>query len=76
MNLRVADFKIPEELDAYKEAVRKFAREVLDPLAQRIDIENDANPDEVRLLLKEAGFIALPCPKEYGGFGLPTDGVL
>jgi alkylation response protein AidB-like acyl-CoA dehydrogenase len=69
MNLRLADFKIPEELEQYKESLRQFARAELDPLADRIDRENSW-PDDVRAVLKEAGIPQLPCPEEYGGLGL------
>ena len=69
MNLRLADFKIPEELEQYKESLKQFARAELDPLADRIDRENSW-PDDVRAVLKEAGIPQLPCPEEYGGLGL------
>ena len=70
MNLKITDFKIPEELDTYTEALRRFAREVLDPLADKIDKENRPDLDEIRPLIREAGLVALPCPREYGGMGL------
>jgi len=69
MNLTLADFKIPEELEQYKESLRQFARAELDPLADSIDRDNRC-PDNVRDLLKEAGLPQLACPKEYGGMGL------
>ena len=69
MNLRLADFKIPEELERYKESLRQFARAELDPLADRIDRENRC-PDDVRAVLRKAGLPQLPCPEEYGGMGL------
>lgn len=69
VNLKVSDFKIPEELEEYKKALVKFAREVLDPLADKIDKE-DSVPEKVLPLVRDAGLIALPCPKEYGGMGL------
>lgn len=67
--MRLADFKIPEELDDYKESLRKFARTYLDQLAERIDREG-RSVDEVRPILREAGIPQIACPREYGGRGL------
>jgi len=70
MKLTLDDFQIPEQLGEYKEALQLFARAELDRRADDMDRENRGT-DELRTLLKEAGVLRLPCPREYGGLALP-----
>lgn len=69
MSLNISDFTLPKDLERYCQAVIRFARDELDPLADRIDREAQV-PEETLPLLRKSGLLLLPYPKEYGGFGL------
>lgn len=62
------DFSVPEELQLFREAARRFAEEHIAPHAQ--DWERAGHyPDEMIRLLGEQGFMGLLVPEEYGGVG-------
>jgi acyl-CoA dehydrogenase len=71
-----AGFTLPEELRILREQVRRFIRDEIVPLEQRLDPDAPGIPDEdfERLSTKTraAGLWALGAPEEHGGGGLDT----
>src|SRR5216117_1020182 len=69
-------FTLPDELRVLREQVRRFIREEIIPLEQRLDPDAPSIPEEdfARLAAKTraAGLWALGAPEEYGGGGLDT----
>jgi acyl-CoA dehydrogenase len=71
-----AGFTLPEELRILREQVRRFIREEIVPLEQRLDPDAPGIPDEdferLAAKTKAAGLWALGAPEEHGGGGLDT----
>jgi acyl-CoA dehydrogenase len=69
-------FTLPDELRVLRDQVRRFIREEIIPLEQRLDPDAPGIPEEdfQRLATKTraAGLWALGAPEEYGGGGLDT----
>ena len=69
-------FALPDELRILKEQVRRFIRDEIVPLEQRIDPDAPSIPDEdferLAAKTKAAGLWALGAPEKYGGGGLDT----
>ena len=69
-------FTLPDELRVLREQVRRFVREEIVPLEQRIDPDAPGIPDEdferLSAKTKAAGLWALGAPEKYGGGGLDT----
>src|SRR5919106_1428069 len=69
-------FTLPDELRVLRDQVRRFIREEIIPLEQRLDPDAPGIPDEdyARLAAKTKGAVlwALGAPEEYGGGGLDT----
>ncbi len=69
-------FTLPDELRILREQIRRFIREEIVPLEQRIDPDAPGIPDEdferLSAKTKAAGLWALGAPEEYGGGGLDT----
>ncbi|KOF57768.1 MULTISPECIES: acyl-CoA dehydrogenase family protein [Clostridium] len=62
------DFELSKEQQLIQKTAREFAEKELKPIA----IENDENsefPIEAYKKMGNMGFIGMPYPKEYGGFG-------
>jgi len=75
------DFKLPPELEDYRQRVRRFVDRTILPLesdpASYGPEENIALPllDEIREKVRAAGLWALQMPKERGGQALPVVGL-
>src|SRR5256712_10316069 len=69
-------FTLPDELRLIREQVRRFIREEIIPLEQRLDPDAPGIPDEDFKRLSEktkaAGLWALGAPEQYGGGGMDT----
>ena len=65
------DFQYSKEETELKEHVRRFAREKLLPIRDRVDNVDDYSPEVVRLLAEE-GIFRYVAPKEYGGAGISS----
>src|SRR3989442_6189843 len=69
-------FTLPDELRLLREQVRRFIREEIIPLEQRLDPDAPGIPDEdyerLAAKTKAAGLWALAAPEEHGGGGLDT----
>ena len=69
-------FTLPDELRLLREQVRRFIRDEIIPLEQRIDPDAPGLPEEdwerLAAKTKAAGLWALGAPEEYGGGGLDT----
>ena len=71
-----AGFRLPEELTLLREQVRRFVRDEIIPVEQRIDPDAPDIPEEdfkrLSQKTKAAGLWALGAPEEYGGGGMDT----
>src|SRR5690349_5348348 len=71
-----AGFTLPDELRLLREQIRRFIREEIIPLEQRLDPDAPGlPPDEWERLAsktKAAGLWALAAPEQHGGGGLDT----
>ena len=69
-------FTLPDELRILREQIRRFIREELVPLEQRLDPDAPSLPEEdwerLASKTKAAGLWALAAPEQYGGGGLDT----
>jgi len=65
------DFQYSEEEAKLKDRVRKFAKEKLLPIADRVDSIDDYSPEAIQLLADE-GLFRYVAPKEYGGVGISS----
>lgn len=63
------DFRFPQEVEQFREVVRNFVNEVVEPAAEQIE-EEDRIPESVVEQAKELGLFGLSIPEEYGGLGL------
>src|SRR5256712_3329847 len=69
-------FRLPDELLALREQIRRVVRDEVIPVEQRIDPEAPELPEEdyqrIAAKTQAAGLWALGAPEEYGGGGLDT----
>ncbi|MBI3584633.1 MAG: acyl-CoA dehydrogenase family protein [Nitrospinae bacterium] len=63
------DFELTEEQKLIKDTVRRFADEVIVPVARENDIKEHF-PLEIIKKMASLGFLGAPIPEKYGGAGL------
>ncbi len=63
------DLSLSDEERDLQEAIRRFARKEIAPIADKMDRE-DYFPRDVFRRLGDAGFLGVSVPAEYGGLGL------
>ena len=63
------DLTLPEDVQALRDAIRRFVERELEPISERVE-EEDRIPDEVVARMAEMGLFGLAIPEEYGGQGL------
>jgi acyl-CoA dehydrogenase len=59
----------PESFDLLLDTVRRFVRERLRPLEERVDREDEV-PAQIVAEMREMGLFGLSIPEDYGGLGL------
>jgi alkylation response protein AidB-like acyl-CoA dehydrogenase len=62
------DFDLPEELTAFRDAAREFARRELGPRVEEAE-RTERTPRELFNIAGEAGFLGVRYPEELGGQG-------
>ena len=67
------DFEIPENLRMMQDTIRRFVKQDLEPVSQKVEDE-DRIPEEIVGKMRELGLFGLSIPEEYGGLGLGTLG--
>ncbi len=67
------DFNLSEDIEFLRSNVRKFVRDEVEPLAMKIEEDNEI-PEEIVEASKEMGLFSLSIPEEYGGLGLDMVG--
>ena len=68
----VPDIELPEQLHMARESFRRFAAEVVAPLAERIHRDDLTVPESLLGPLREMGVFGLSIPERFGGIG-PDD---
>jgi butyryl-CoA dehydrogenase len=64
------DFSLTEEQIALKESARRFAREVLKPIAEEIEASGEPVSTELRRRMASLGFLGVNVSESCGGLGL------
>ena len=62
------NFKLTEDQETFRDMVRDFAKKELEPIAQRID-ENEEYPFDIVRKLGELGIMGITIDEKYGGSG-------
>lgn len=65
------DFKLTDQQKQLQETARKFANEVMDPVAKELD-EKHEFPKAIMEQAHELGLLNLAVPEAYGGLGFST----
>ncbi len=60
------NLNINEEIDVFRDAIRKFAESEIAPLAGKVDQENEF-PNELWPKFGEMGLLGMTVPEQYGG---------
>ena len=67
------DYPLPEKVQHLRDTVRRFIRNELEPLSQKVE-EEEKIPEEIVQKMRNLGLFGLSIPEEYGGVGLSTLG--
>lgn len=67
------DFELPESLRLMRDTARRFVKNEMEPISQKVE-EEEKVPESVVQKMREMGFFGLSIPEEYGGMGLGTLG--
>jgi acyl-CoA dehydrogenase len=67
------DYELPESLRLMRDTARRFVKNELEPISQKVE-EEEKVPESVVQKMREMGFFGLSIPEEYGGMGLGTLG--
>jgi acyl-CoA dehydrogenase len=67
------DFELPENIRMMRDTARRFVKNELEPISQKVE-EEEKIPESVVQKMREMGFFGLSIPEEYGGMGLGTLG--
>ncbi|HSR14053.1 MAG TPA: acyl-CoA dehydrogenase family protein [Thermodesulfobacteriota bacterium] len=67
------DYTLPENIQMMRDTVRRFVKNELEPISQKVEDEG-VIPEAVVQKLRDLGFFGLSIPEEYGGMGLGTLG--
>ena len=67
------DFTLPESIRLMQDTVRRFVKNELEPISQKVE-EEEKIPEGVVQKMRDLGFFGLAIPEEYGGMGLGTLG--
>jgi acyl-CoA dehydrogenase len=67
------DYEFPENLRLMRDTARRFVKNELEPISQKVE-EEEKVPESVVQKMREMGFFGLSIPEEYGGMGLGTLG--
>lgn len=67
------DYELPESIRLMRDTARRFVRNELEPISQKVE-EEEKIPESVVQKMREMGFFGLSIPEEYGGLGLGTLG--
>jgi acyl-CoA dehydrogenase len=62
------DFALPEELTQFRDSLRRFVAEEIEPRASVIEKTNEV-PQELLAKARELGLFGLSIPEQYGGSG-------
>jgi acyl-CoA dehydrogenase len=63
------DYEIPEGIRLMLDTVRRFVKQDLEPISQKVEDE-DRIPDNIVQTMRELGLFGLSIPEAYGGLGL------
>ncbi|HEM61943.1 MAG TPA: acyl-CoA dehydrogenase family protein, partial [Chloroflexi bacterium] len=61
------DFTMSPEQELWKQTVREFAEQELEPIARKIDEEWHRIPNEIIDKMADLGIFGITIPEEYGG---------
>lgn len=67
------DYELPENIRMMRDTARRFVKNELDPISQKVE-EEEKIPEPVVQKMRDMGFFGLSIPEEYGGMGLGTLG--
>jgi acyl-CoA dehydrogenase len=67
------DFEIPENIRLMRDTVRRFVKNDLEPISQKVE-EEEKIPESIVQKMRDLGLFGLAIPEEYGGMGLGTLG--
>jgi acyl-CoA dehydrogenase len=63
------DYEIPEGIRLMLDTVRRFVKQDLEPISQKVEDE-DRIPDNIVQTMQDLGLFGLSIPEAYGGLGL------